>query len=356
MANERVAALLERIRRQAARPLTFMEVCGTHTMAVGRHGLRGLLPSGLTLLSGPGCPVCVTPAADIERAVRLSLRPRVAVATFGDMLRVPALSASLEEAAAKGGRVVMVYSPFEALELARRERGTEVVFAAVGFETTAPSIAAVVKEAKRTGTTNFSILPLCKRVPPALEFILSKGPALDGFLLPGHVSAVIGLAPYSFLPERGGRGVVAGFEPEDILEALLELVRLAGRGEKAVRNRYRRAVRPEGNPAALRVMEEVFESRTSRWRGIGPIPDSGLALREEYAFFDAERRFGLEGSLEEDGEEGGCICGEIMLGFRLPPDCPLFGSGCTPSRPAGPCMVSSEGSCAAWYKYGGKDD
>jgi hydrogenase expression/formation protein HypD len=350
-----VARLAQALAGEAAlleRPLRFMEVCGTHTMALGRFGLRELLPPRLDLISGPGCPVCVTATAEVDRAVALCLEPRVVVATFGDLVRVPGSRLSLAQAQAQGGRVRIVYSSLEALDLARKNPDQTVVFLGIGFETTAPTTAAAVLQAAQEGLANFAVLACHKLLPPALEALLADGRAgLDGFLLPGHVTTIIGAQAYQAVARRHGLpGVVAGFEPADILAALIMLLQARGRGE--VRLQYRRGAAWAGNRPALAVMERVFRPADSLWRGLGLIPGSGLVFREEFAAFDAAARFGLvplgPGAA---GDPPGCRCGEILQGLIKPPDCPLFGTRCRPEDPVGPCMVSSEGTCAAYHKY-----
>jgi len=345
----RIAALADRI----ARPIRLMEVCGTHTVAIFRHGIRTLLPPEVRLLSGPGCPVCVTAAADVEAAIGLARSGRATLATFGDMMRVPGRRESLAEARARGADVRVVYSPIDALEGAAREPGRETVFFATGFETTSPLVAATLEEAERRGIGNFSILSVHKTVPPALEALLASGQvAVDGFILPGHVCTVTGTAPFSFLAERFGRpAVVTGFEATDILGGILMLLSRLASGEPAVEIQYRRVVRPGGNPRARELLAAWFEPEDAHWRGIGTIPGSGLRLRPERASRDAAARLGLERPDVPDA--AACRCGDVLKGVATPPECRLFGTACTPERPVGACMVSSEGSCAAYYKYGG---
>ncbi|MFO7898772.1 MAG: hydrogenase formation protein HypD [Planctomycetota bacterium] len=329
-----------------------MEVCGTHTVSMGKFGLRRAMPDGLHLLSGPGCPVCVTPGAYIDAAARLA-QDGVTVVTFGDMVRVPGRETSLEAARASGGRVVVAGSVTAAVDIARDEGG-EVVFLAVGFETTAPTIAAAVRAARAEGLANFSVLVSHKLVPPALRLILDDPRcAVSGFILPGHVSTIIGVAPYQFVAEEYHvPGVVAGFELIDLLAAVDSLVVRIRDGAPAIENGYRRAVRPEGNPTAWAVVEEVFERADTAWRGIGRIPLSGLRLRPAYDEFDAARRYGID--LDEYEVPPGCRCGDVMRGLLPPTGCPLFGDACTPGDPVGPCMVSVEGACAVSHKYGEK--
>jgi hydrogenase expression/formation protein HypD len=334
-------------------PVRFMEVCGSHTMAVARFGLRGLLPENVRLTSGPGCPVCVTPESYLDHAVALATETGAVVATFGDMVRVPGSVQSLEAAAAEGARVRVVFSPLEALDLARSEASREVVFLGIGFETTAPSTAALVGEAKRSGAKNLSVLAGHKTMPAAMR-ALAAAPDLeiDGFLCPAHVTTIIGLEPYRFLAGEFEKPcVVAGFEPVDVLLGVLRLLEQVREGRAAVENAYSRVARPEGNPRARRLLAEAFVPVESVWRGLGAIPGSGLALNDTYAEFDAASRFSV--SLPEPRPHPGCRCGDVMRGALEPAECRLFGSACRPERPLGPCMVSREGACAAAYRYGG---
>jgi hydrogenase expression/formation protein HypD len=335
---------------QAARPLKFMEVCGTHTMAIARFGLRAFLPPGVELVSGPGCPVCVTPDAYVDAAILCALDRGAVVATFGDMIRVPGAGMSLEQARAAGADVRVVYSPMEALEGASRDPDRPWIFLGIGFETTAPSVAATLLAARARGVENFSVLCGHKTVPQALHALLAdEAVALDGFLCPGHVSVITGPEAYESVAERGAPCVVAGFEPLDILHAMKMLIDQAGAGRARVEVQYTRAVRAGGNPKARRVMDEAFRPADARWRGLGVIPGSGLALREELASLDAERRFGV--SADGPDAESACRCGDVLRGAIRPPECPLFGTRCTPRDPRGPCMVSSEGSCAAAFRF-----
>ena len=332
----------------------FMEVCGTHTMAIGRYGLRQLFPENLQLISGPGCPVCVTPTSEIDRAIELAGRPGVLMASFGDMLRVPGSALSLGRARAAGARVELVYSGFEALELARRHPREQVVFWGVGFETTSPTVAASILMARAGGIENFSVLSGHKLLSPALRSLLdSGGPELDGFLLPGHVCAITGARAFDFLVDRYGLAcVVGGFEPVDIMGAVLMLARQCLDRAPEMRIQYDRAAGFGGNARALGTLGRVFRPADSRWRGLGLIAESGLALREEFGEYDAARCFGLppESALE-DKDPPGCRCGDVLRGMIAPPRCPLFAKRCTPEDPVGPCMVSSEGACAAYHRY-----
>lgn len=345
--------LLERIARRSTRPVQFMEFCGGHTHAIFRFGLRQMLPATVRLRSGPGCPVCVTSATDLDRAIALAHVPGVILATFGDMVRVPGSQGGLQEAKAQGADVRVVYSPLDALELARAHPRRPVVFLGVGFETTAPAVAATLLQAEAEGVPNFYVLSVHKLTPPATRAILDAGEVrLDGILGPGHVTTVIGARAWRFLPEEYGVGcAVAGFEPLDILQAIVALVEMAEGEHPTVANAYGRSVREEGNPTALQVMERVFAVTAAEWRGFGPIPASGLALRPEFAHRDAALAFPVE--VAPAPEPKGCRCGEVLRGVLDPPGCPLFRRACTPQTPVGPCMVSAEGACAAYYQYGG---
>lgn len=347
-----VSSISRRIFDKASRPLKIMEVCGTHTMAIARFGIRELLPPSITLLSGPGCPVCVTSQGDIEAYIGIgSESDGPVLVTFGDMMRVPAGGTSLQKERAKGRDVRVVYSPMEALEMAEKEPKKAFVFMGIGFETTAPAVAFSIMEARRRGIKNYYVYPSHKLVPPALLAIVSSPDLeVDGFILPGHVSTIIGSDPYRFIPERYGRAsVITGFEPIDILMSIEMILDQINSGEPKVEIQYRRVVRPEGNAKARDIMYEVFEPGDSIWRGFGRIPGSGLLIREEYADLDASKTF--EVKVEEVPESKGCSCGDVLKGKILPYECKLFGKRCRPEDPVGPCMVSSEGSCAAYYKY-----
>ena len=343
--------LLERIHAELDGELRFMEVCGTHTVSIFRSGVRSLLSDKVVHLSGPGCPVCVTHDSEVAAFLELAGK-NVIIATFGDLMRVPGPEKkTLKSAQAEGARVKVVYSPFDALKIAQDNPGDKVVFLGVGFETTAPAIAATVKVAREQGIGNFSVLCFHKLVPPALDALVGD-PELkvQAFLLPGHVSAIIGVEPYRFLASKYGLpAVVAGFEPVDILQALYMFVTMRGEGKIEVVNAYTRVVSDAGNPKAMSIMEEVFSPCDALWRGIGLIPGSGLTMREEYAGFDAMRVFGMQ--LRDVPEIKGCRCGDVLKGKMSPDKCPLFGKACTPASPVGPCMVSTEGSCAAYFKY-----
>ena len=337
--------------RDKDRKIRIMEVCGTHTNAIFRHGLRSLLPEGIELISGPGCPVCVTPAGHVDAFIAAADLDQVIVATFGDLIRVPGSRGSLARAREAGARVEIVYSPMDALQLAQRQPDQMVVFPAVGFETTAPTIAATVLEAERLGLDNFSIIAACKIMPPPLELLLSDPELkIDGLLCPGHVSAIIGADAYQPLAEQYHIScAVAGFEPADIVSGLLSLARQIRAGEARVDNCYSRVVTDQGNLRARELTDAVFAVVGTEWRGLGVIAGSGLGLREKYRKFDAFDRLDLK--VESVPEPKGCKCGDILKGRLLPPACPLYGKRCTPLQPVGPCMVSSEGTCAAFYRY-----
>ncbi len=349
------ARLAEAIRRSVRRPWTIMEICGGQTHSILKSGLEALLPPEITLVHGPGCPVCVTPVELIDQAVAIAERQGVIFCSFGDMLRVPGSRGSLLEAKARGADVRIVYSPLDAVKLARANPGRQVVFFAVGFETTAPANAMAVRQAAQEGLTNFSVLVAHVLVPPAIEAILSApGCRVQGFLAPGHVCTVAGYQEYEALAARYRVPiVVTGFEPLDILEGLWMAVTQLENGEATVANQYRRSVRREGNRAAQQIVAEVFELTDRQWRGIGPIPLSGLRLREAYRSFDALERFTLDSTAGEEARE--CIAGLVLQGLKKPPECPAFATRCRPESPLGAPMVSSEGACAAYYLYGRKE-
>ncbi len=329
-----------------------MEFCGGHTFAILKHGVRQLLPTTVEMLSGPGCPVCVTDNADLDKAIALARAPDMILTTFGDMLKVPGSRSSLQEVRADGADVRIVYSTLDALEIARQNRLKSVVFLGVGFETTAPTIAASVLQAEQEGIANYFILSLHKLCPPVIKALLDMGEVkIDGLVCPGHVSAIIGSRPWEFIARDYGIAcVVAGFEPLDVLQCVDMLVSQIERGESRVEIAYRRGVRPEGNQHAGELMYQVFEACPAQWRGMGLVVDSGLKIRKEFERFDAEVAFDFDPG--PTLRPKGCICGEILRAVKTPRDCKLFGTLCTPGTPVGPCMVSSEGSCAAYYLYG----
>lgn len=346
-AVERIADLARRTG-----PVQIMEVCGTHTVSLFRSGVKSLIPPSVRLVSGPGCPVCVTSQGYIDAACEAASRPGVTICTYGDMIRVPGGSGSLEAHRGRGAHIVVVYSARDAVKFAADHPDRQVVFLAVGFETTAPATAAAVMEAAGRDLPNFSILAGHKLVIPALGALLSAGDVpIDGFILPGHVSVVIGVRAYEPVARDYHKPcVVTGFEPDQLLEGITHLLEQIASKQARVENVYTVAVRPEGNPAAIRAIDEVFEPADTIWRAMGTIPKSGLALRERYRRFDAFERFNLV--IGPDYDPPGCECGQVIQGKAEPADCALFGSLCTPADPVGPCMVSSEGTCAAWYKYG----
>lgn len=349
---ELAAGVLRRIEQISTKPVSFMEVCGTHTVSISRNGLRQALPDNIRLLSGPGCPVCVTANADIDRMIAIAQEPDVIMTTFGDMIKVPGSYSSLAKEKAAGADIRIVYSTRDAVKLAQDNPDRRVVFYGVGFETTTPTVAMSIIEAERLGVPNYSVLSVHKVVPPAMKALLDLGEVkLDGFLCPGHVSVVIGTKPYEFIPrDYGVPCVVAGFEPLDILEGVLMLVEQVERGEAKVENAYTRLVTEEGNPVAVAAIDKVFEPTDAAWRGLGVIPGSGLKIRDEFAAFDAARIFaGVEVPPVE--EHKGCRCGDVLRGVIYPYECALFGRVCLPEHPIGPCMVSGEGSCAAYYRY-----
>jgi hydrogenase expression/formation protein HypD len=357
-----IQGLLQAIAQKAGRlptPITIMEVCGTHTMAIHRYGLKQpLLDAGVRLLSGPGCPVCITPDAFHEAAIDFVTEAENRIlTTFGDMTRVPTPKGSLQKTVpAAGSRIKVVYSPEEALDMARSRQDKDVVFFGVGFETTIPSIALAGKAALEEGLSNFSVLSALWVIPPPLRAIVqAEDVAIQGFLYPGHVSAIIGLEPYHFIAEEFGLpGTVAGFEPADILLAVASVLDQILDGQPTVGNTYSRVVRPGGNPRARSLMEEILEPMDTYWRGLGIIPASGLRFRKRYEAIDAEIKYGLRIEPSES-EQPGCRCGEVLRGKIEPPDCGLFGGKCRPDSPQGPCMVSFEGSCLAHYKYRGAE-
>lgn len=350
---EQVSKLVTAIHALTPPPITVMEVCGTHTMAIARFGIRKLLPPQVRLISGPGCPVCVTPQSDIDAFIGLASRPNTILTTFGDMLRVPGSESSLEMERAHGADIRIVYSPTDALETARRNPDKETVFFGVGFETTTPGVALVIATAQREGISNFSVFCAHKTIPAALSVLLSGDSLkIDGFLLPGHVSTIIGSRAYAPIARDFGVAcVVSGFEPVDILQSILMLIMQVKEGKAEVENQYRRAVTSEGNQAARDAVDAVFEPCDAAWRGIGVIPKSGLRINQNYNAYDASIRFNMNSNVQSEEPEG-CLCGEILRGNRQPSECNLFGTTCTPAEPVGPCMVSSEGACAAWYRYG----
>jgi len=346
-----VKGMLNKIKNLTDKNVVIMEVCGTHTMSIFKSGIRALLPENIKLISGPGCPVCVTSQGYIDTAIALSDRPDVIVTTFGDMLKVPGNNGSLRDKKALGKDIRIVFSPLDGLKIARENPDKQVVFLGVGFETTAPTIALAVKKASEEGLENFSVLQSIKTMPATMEvLVMDDSLQIDGFICPGHVSAVIGAQPYDFLAEKYNvPAVVAGFEAGDIVKGLYDLIEMIVEEKPQVLNTYKRLVSYEGNTNAIKLIDEVMESCDSVWRGLGNIPETGLKLRSAYSAYDAETKLGLE--LLPDQPLEGCICGDILKGKQQPLDCPMFGTACNPENPVGACMVSEEGTCAAYYKY-----
>jgi len=343
--------LIKSINAWAPEHAVLMEVCGTHTVAIARNGIRNLMPEGTRLSSGPGCPVCVTANKDIDTVIALSRVPRVIITTFGDMTRVPGSTSSLNREQSNGADVRIVYSPLDALTIARENPDRPVVFVGVGFETTTPLVAAAIKRAQAMDLQNFSVFAAHKNMPGALEAIIND-PQLqvDALILPGHVSTIIGVEPYQFLAKKYGiPGVITGFEAVDVLQGIAMLMKQLHDGRAEIEIAYARGVMPEGNPVARAAIDEVFEPCTATWRGLGDIEGSGYRIREQFARFDALRRFDLD--IEPTQDPKGCRCGDVLRGIMAPSDCPLFRKVCMPENPVGPCMVSSEGSCAAYFRY-----
>lgn len=347
-----IQKIVDCLQLYSGRNLKIMEVCGTHTMAISRYGLRSLLPKNIELLSGPGCPVCVTPTGYVDSAVELSENRNVIITTFGDMMRIPGNNSTLLYKKAQGCNVQMVYSPLNSLEIAKANPEKEVVFLSVGFETTTPVIALSVLKAKEEGIKNFSVLTANKTMPEAVKALAGdRELALDGFIYPGHVSAIIGTDFFSYVAYNMEKaGVIAGFEPLDILYSINVLLKNITEGKHVLENVYSRIVSKEGNTKAQEKMYQVFEPVDEVWRGIGMIPGSGLGLRKSYEAYDAMKKFDIKP--KESPEPKGCQCGEVLKGKKRPHDCKLFKTKCTPENPVGACMVSSEGTCAAYYKYG----
>ena len=350
--SQKIISEITRLSKGRSQPWRFMEVCGTHTVSIFRAGLRQMLPESVELVSGPGCPVCVTADDYMDKALAYAGMEDVIVATFGDMLKVPGTESSLGEAKAAGADIRIVYSPMDSLALAEGNPEKKVVFLAVGFETTAPTEAAAVLAARERGLRNLYMLSAQKLVPPALRMLMDDPKVrVDGFLLPGHVAVVSGTEVFRFVAEEYHvPGVVAGFEPLQILRALYRLAVQASRGEARIENEYGSVVRPEGNPVSMQVLSTVYEPVDAVWRGIGVVAESGLRLREAFKEFDIERVRPVEALPKR--RKTACRCGEVLRGIVLPAECPLFGKVCQPTHAVGPCMVSVEGVCAAWYKYG----
>ncbi len=346
--------LLQKLSRQlhqiSNRELTIMEVCGSHTMSIHRFGIHQFLPPTITLVSGPGCPVCVTAVDFIDKAVALARIPNTIITTYGDLIKVPGSSSSLEKEKAHGADVRIVYSIDEALQMAIQNPNKEIIFLAIGFETTTPPTAAGVLKAKANHIKNFSVLCAHKVMPPAMKAIIDEGIPIDGFLAPGHVSVITGSEMYGFIADKFKKGVViSGFEPVDILQSIIMLVNQMQTNKPAVEIQYTRVVKPEGNLKAKEIIDEVFEHTSANWRGLGLLENSALKLRKKYIEFDAEHKFAI--NAEETREAKGCICGLVLKGIKKPNDCKLFSSVCSPENPVGACMVSSEGACNVYYRF-----
>jgi hydrogenase expression/formation protein HypD len=350
--SDMAQGLITRITKTSKHSVRFMEFCGGHTVAIFRYGIRQILPKTIEMVSGPGCPVCVTAMPDIDKSIALAQIPDAIVATFGDMLKVPGSRSSLQKARANGADIRVVYSPLDALKIAVENPEKSVVFLGIGFETTAPGVAASVLQAEEQNISNYYVLSQHKLSPPAIRAILNAGEVkLNGLICPGHVSAITGSQAWEFIAQDYGIPcVVSGFEPLDILQCIDMLTRQVENRESKVEIAYRRVVIREGNTHAQKLMDTVFEPCPAKWRGIGVIPDSGLKLRKQYRHHDAEARFDIK--VAPSVEPKGCLCGEVLRGVKTPLDCNLFRKACTPESPVGPCMVSSEGSCAAYYLYG----
>ncbi len=352
MKNTKILSRIRDLMDSIGKPVKLMEVCGTHTVAIFKSGIRDVLPESVSLLSGPGCPVCVTPIKDVDVAIAISKMNGNILSTFGDMMRVPGSKQSFFQAQAEGANIKIVYSPIDALKLAMENKDKNIVFFATGFETTSPSIAGTIFEAEKKGVNNFYIYSTHKLVPPALKALLASGDVrVDGLILPGHVSTIIGSNPYEFIAsDYKVPSVVTGFEADDIIEGILLILEQIASNRASIKIQYVRAVTKEGNKKALSILNEYFEPCDANWRGIGIIPMSGLRLKNKYSRWDVTNVFTID--VPDSQEPKACQCGLVLRGIKIPTDCPLFGRTCTPERPVGACMVSSEGSCAAYYKYG----
>jgi hydrogenase expression/formation protein HypD len=345
-----ILSVSAKLKSVSKKEIVLMEVCGGHTMAIHRFGLTSLLPPTIRLISGPGCPVCVSSQHFIDMAMAYSKIPGVIITTYGDLIRVPGSSTSLERERANGGDVRIVYSVLESLEIAKNNPEKKVVFLGIGFETTAPLTAAAILQAKKENIPNFFVLSAHKVMPPVMKALVDEGVKIDGFIAPGHVSAITGTSIYNDLASVCGLGVViSGFEPVDMMQSILMLTEQIESGHPKVEVQYQRVVQHDGNKVAQQVLKDVFELRDDSWRGLGTIPLSGLKIRQELSAFDAEQQFSVD--VPESSEPKGCICGQILRGLKTPVDCPLFAKKCTPSDPVGACMVSGEGTCATYYKY-----
>ena len=345
-----ILSVAENLRAISRKEIILMEVCGGHTMAIHRFGLASLLPSNIRLISGPGCPVCVSSQLFIDKAMAYSKIPGTIITTYGDLIRVPGSSTSLEKERAAGSDIRIVYSALESLEIARGNPEKNVIFLGIGFETTAPATAATIIKAKKEKISNFFVLSAHKVMPPVMKALVEEGVKINGFIAPGHVTAITGTAIYNDLASVYGLGVVvSGFEPADLMQAVLMLAIQMESGTPKVEIQYQRVVHYKGNIIAQQLLDEVFVHSDDSWRGLGMIPDSGLKIRENFSSFDAEKQFTV--NVPESVEPKGCICGQILRGIKTPEDCTLFAKKCSPSHPVGACMVSAEGTCATYYKY-----
>ncbi len=348
--RELVDKLIKAITCRSKKPVRIMEVCGGHTLAIRKYGIQQLLPEHIELLSGPGCPVCVTDRISVDRAIALSRLPGVIITTYGDLIRVPGSRSSLNQERAQGADVRIIYSTLDAIDIARNHPDKKVVFLGIGFETTTPSSAVAVLEAEKQGISNFYLLSMHKVMPPAMGALIDQGVRIDGYIGPGHVTTVAGANMYHSLVEKHGIAVViAGFEPVDLLQSIYMLVCMHEENRHGVEIQYKRVVTPEGNTKAREMVSRVFDACDDSWRGLGMIKDSGLCLKKEYGRMDALLQFGIQ--TEALPEPAGCICGEVLRGLRKPVDCKLFGTTCTPANPVGACMVSGEGACQAYYQF-----
>ena len=345
-----VRKIIDDIKMISKKEVRFMEVCGGHTMSVQKFGIPSLLPENIKLLSGPGCPVCVSSRSYIDQAIAYCRLKDVIITTYGDLIRVPGSTSSLDIEKGKGADIRIVYSVLDALKIAKENPTKKIIFLGIGFETTTPGSAVGILNASQQGLKNFFLYSSHKVMPPAMSALIDEGVKIDGYIAPGHVSTITGTGIYSDIPKKYGLAcVVSGFEPVDLLKAIYLLVKQVETKTPKVEIAYKRAVKPEGNTKAMALMYEVFEPRADWWRGLGILPNSGLKPKEKYRNFDAEEMFDVE--VEPTKEDKGCICGEILKGLKNPKDCKLFNKACTPEDPVGPCMVSNEGACHAYYKY-----
>jgi hydrogenase expression/formation protein HypD len=337
--------------RELENEIRIMEICGTHTAQFFKTGVRDILPEKLTLIDGPGCPVCVTPNRYLDTAIAAAKKYNTIIATFGDMIKVPSSGSSLAQEMSEGMDVRIIYSPVDALDIAEKNPDREVVLISVGFETTAPSEALTLLEAEQKGIKNFSLICGNKLTPPAVDALLNADEVkIDGFIVPGHVSSIIGKVPWNFIADKYGKpGVITGFDTEDLITGVISLIDMIEKHDITLKNGYTAAVKDGGNTRAMEIIDSVFDICDTEWRGLGIVPGSGLAIKDKYSIFDAEKKFPV--TIEPPREHPGCRCGDLLRGLIIPPECPLFDKGCSPERAIGPCMVSSEGPCSAYHKY-----